>query len=96
MIISCLLCGTAAVPAFATAVTLEGLVSEATVTGNSDTGTPSGNTVTGDGISSSGLEELDGGLYVNDADDSSNNTVTLKNSNLSILIVGGNTKKRSG
>ena len=91
-IISCLLCGTATVPAFATAVTLEGSVSEATVTGNSDTGTPSGNTVTGDGISSSGLEELDGGLYVNDADDASNNTVTLKNSNLSILIVGGNAK----
>ena len=91
LIISCLLCGTVTLPAFA-AVTVTGSITQAETTGNSDTGSASGNTLNVTNATQ-GIDKatIYGGKTADEqAGSSANNTVTVSNSNIQgTEIIGG-------
>ena len=95
LIISCLLCGTAALPAFAE-VTVTGPITDTNITGNSDTGTSSGNTLNvtnaSGNSSSSGSVIAGGSIPDKESGDASNNTVSISGSILTQYKIYGSSR----
>ena len=94
LIISCLLCGTAALPAFAE-VTVTGPITDTNITGNSDTGTSSGNTlnVTDASSASIGIRIFGGAVVEGESGDASDNTVNITNTQVSSGEIYGGTSR---